>query len=317
MSTTKKSRAVKGSSRRKTARRGRSRAEEGRTWSAARESGIAAAENVLARRKQRLRTIKRVTSLGTLVAEGDSWFDYPFSDVLEELEDRHGWDVVSVARAGDRLEDMAYDDRQLSKLERALRKVKEQRKDLKAVLVSGGGNDIAGDEFAMLLNHKRSGLPPLNAQVIAGLFDERLHAAFVSLAFGVTTLCQELFGKAIPILLHGYDRPVPDGRGFLGGFSILPGPWLEPGFLRKGFDEDDLHETTDLMSQLIDGFNDLVSTVAGGPDLSHVHYVDLRGLLSNELEDKKYKKSWANELHPTDKGFQAVAERFDYALTRL
>ena len=308
---------MKGSSSRKAARRRRSRAAEARIWFAARASGIAAAENVLARRKRRLRTAKRVKSLGTLVAEGDSWFDYPFSDVLAELEDQHGWDVVSVARAGDRLEDMAYDDRQLSKLERALRKVKDQRKDLKAVLVSGGGNDIAGDEFAMLLNHKRSGLPPLNAQVIAGLFEERLTAAFVSLAFGVTTLCQELFGKAIPILLHGYDRPVPDGRGFLGGFSILPGPWLEPGFLRKGFDEDDLQETTDLMSQLIEAFNNQVSTVAGGPGLSHVHYVDLRGLLSNELTAKKYKKSWANELHPTDEGFQTVAYRIDQALKTL
>ena len=34
---------------------------------------------------------------GVLVAEGDSWFDYPFTDVLSELEDRHGYDVESVA----------------------------------------------------------------------------------------------------------------------------------------------------------------------------------------------------------------------------
>jgi lysophospholipase L1-like esterase len=249
------------------------------------------------------------------VAEGDSWFDYPFSDVLDELEDRHGWDVVSVASAGDRLEDMAYDYHQLEKLERALRKLKDQGKEPKAVLVSGGGNDIAGDEFAMLLNHKRSGLPPLNAQIVAGLFEDRLAAAFVSVAFAVTTLCQELFGKAIPILLHGYDRPVPDGRGVLGGLWILPGPWLEPGFLRKGF--DDLEETTDLMAQLIEAFNDQVSAVPGGPGLSHVQYVDLRGILSNELKNKKYKKSWANELHPTDDGFEAVADRIHEVLTTL
>jgi lysophospholipase L1-like esterase len=249
------------------------------------------------------------------VAEGDSWFSYPLSDVLEELEDRHGWDVVSVAHAGDRVEAMAYEDGQLSKLERALRKVSDEKRPLRAVLLSGGGNDIAGDEFAMLLNHKQSGLPPLNARVVAGLFEERLRAALISLVAAVTTLCRELFDREIPIVLHGYDRPVPDGRGFLGGFLVLPGPWLEPGFRRKGF--VDLAETTDLMSLLIDAFNAQLATIAGGPGLTHVHYLDLRGTLSNELAGRRYQQAWANELHPTGPGFQAVADRFDIALKAL
>ena len=48
-----------------------------------------------------------------LVAEGDSWFDYPWQDVLRMLEDRHGYDVESVAHKGDRIEDMAYSGGQL------------------------------------------------------------------------------------------------------------------------------------------------------------------------------------------------------------
>src|SRR4051812_44811518 len=36
-------------------------------------------------------------SAGVLVAEGDSWFDYPFADVLSDLEDTYGFDVESVA----------------------------------------------------------------------------------------------------------------------------------------------------------------------------------------------------------------------------
>jgi len=178
-------------------------AGEARAWAAARRSGIESAERVLARRSRKRVAAFAAASPGTIVAEGDSWFDYPLSDVLEELEDRHGWDVRSVAHAGDRVEDMAYDDRQLSKLERALRKVHDENRPLKAVLISGGGNDIAGEEFAMLLNHKRSGLPALNAKVVAGLFEDRLRTAIVSLAAGVTTLCQQLFGHAVPILLHG------------------------------------------------------------------------------------------------------------------
>src|SRR5262245_50820329 len=41
-------------------------------------------------------------SSGVLIAEGDSWFDYPIHDVLRILEDDHLFDVESVAHKGDR-----------------------------------------------------------------------------------------------------------------------------------------------------------------------------------------------------------------------
>ncbi len=285
-------------------------------WAAARQAGTDAAKAVLARRQQRLKAAgPKKPSPGILVAEGDSWFDYPMSDVLAELEDQHRWEVVSSAHKGDRVEEMAYDYAQLSNLERELRKLSQAGKTPRAFLLSGGGNDIAGEEFSMLLNHKRSGLPALNARVVSGLFEERLAAAIVSLASAVTALSETFFGAKLPILIHGYDRPVPDGRGFLGGFWFLPGPWLEPGFRRKGF--SDLEETTGLMSELIDRFNEQLARIAGGLGLKHLHYIDLRGTLSNEVAGKKYRKSWANELHPTGPGFKAVADRVNTALSKL
>jgi hypothetical protein len=42
-----------------------------------------------------------------LVAEGDSWFDYPLWDILKDLEGGYGYEVESVAHMGDRVEDMA------------------------------------------------------------------------------------------------------------------------------------------------------------------------------------------------------------------
>jgi len=41
--------------------------------------------------------------------------------------------------------------------------------------------------------------------------------------------------RPIPVVVHGYDYPVPDGRGFLGGFGFLAGRGFSPGFHRKGF----------------------------------------------------------------------------------
>lgn len=50
-------------------------------------------------------------TVGVLVAEGDSWFDYPMQDVLQLLEDDYLYDVESVAHKGDCVEDMAYSKR--------------------------------------------------------------------------------------------------------------------------------------------------------------------------------------------------------------
>ena len=58
-----------------------------------------------------------------LIAEGDSWFDYPLDDVLRILEDHYGYDVESVAHRGDRVEDMAYGEGQLEEFCRIERRI--------------------------------------------------------------------------------------------------------------------------------------------------------------------------------------------------
>jgi len=252
------------------------------------------------------------STAGVLVAEGDSWFDYPFHDVLEELEDRHAYDVESVAHKGDAIETMAYGGNQLEEFTRRIEKVVRRGVTPKAILLSGGGNDVAGPEFGMLLNHARSAIAGLNDRVVTGVIDERIRSAYITILSAVTRLCQEKAGHVIPILVHGYDFPVPDGRGFLGGFGPLPGPWLEPGFREKGF--EDLQRRIALAHELIERFNRMVEQLPTIAGLQHVHYVNLRNTLRT---DDQYKDWWANELHPTERGFHAVAERFQAVLTAL
>jgi hypothetical protein len=95
-------------------------------------------------------------TVGVLVAEGDSWFDYPMQDVLRLLEDDYLYDVESVAHKGDCVEDMAHSKGQFEEFARRLEKLLGEGKVPRAILLSGGGNDIAGDEFAILLNHAAS-----------------------------------------------------------------------------------------------------------------------------------------------------------------
>lgn len=239
-------------------------------------------------------------SIGVLLAEGDSWFDYPGKDILALLEDEHLYDVKSVAHMGDCVEDMAHSDGQLVDFTRRLEKLLGEGKIPRAILLSGGGNDIAGDEFAILLNHAASSLPPLNENIITGVVDIRLKEAYVTILSALTEVSKKYLGKPLPIVVHGYDYPLPDGRGFLGGWWKLPGPWLKPGFERKGF--KNLATNTQLIADLIDRFNVMLASVS--TLFPHVHYLDLRRTLNPNKTD------WANELHPSPSGFETVTQKF-------
>ena len=251
-------------------------------------------------------------SAGVLMAEGDSWFDYPLVDILRLLEDRYGYDVESVARRGDRIEDMAYGAGQLEELARRLERLLRRSEVPKAVLLSGGGNDVVGSEFGMLVNHALSPIAGLNPGVVGGVIDERIRLAYITILSGVTRLCEARLGRPVPILVHGYDYPVPDGRGYLGGWWLLPGPWLEPGFREKGY--GDVKTRAHLARQLIDRFNAMLERVAAIPDFAHVRYIDLRRTLSG---GRNYRKDWADEMHPSPSGFRRLAERFAAVIADL
>jgi lysophospholipase L1-like esterase len=326
----------------KKARRSRRSARVPAGVSAAIKSGQAMADDVIAFRtkqtRKRTATIRRMArapkprrapappqipsrtrallgaavSTGVLIAEGDSWFDYPFYDVLQILEDDYLYDVESVAHKGDTVEDMAHSGGQFEEFARRLEKLLRANKVPRAILLSGGGNDIAGDEFAILLNHAASSLPAINDDIVRGLIDVRLRAAYARIISGLTKIAQSYLGRPIPIVTHGYDYALPDGRGYLGGFWLLPGPWLEPGFRKKG--HADYGKNSAVVVKLIDQFNAMLKDVSATAGFGHVHYLNLRNTLRH---DGTYKKDWGNELHPTEEGFKLVSKKFADLVAKL
>jgi hypothetical protein len=255
-----------------------------------------------------------VQTAGFLVAAGDSWFDYPLHDILKLLDDHYGYNVESAAHRGDPIEAMAYQDGQLDKFARSLEKVLAQGATPKAVLLSGGGDDIAGQEFGMLLNNATSRIGGWNSEIVNGLINQRIITTYKYMLGAMAQLCEHQVGKILPILVHGYDYPVPDGRGFLGGWPF-PGPWLEPGFREKLF--TDVGRNVALMRDIIDQFNSMLSRLVTDPAFPYVHYLDLRGTLSTVLANNAYKDWWANELHPTAEGFTAITDKFADQLSHL
>lgn len=272
---------------------------------------------------------------GILIAEGDSWFDYgPGYDILTALEALE-YDIKEVAAHGDTLREMVFsaNDEQFKELERTLIQVAAiDQATPRAILLSGGGNDFTGKEqdrrspydykFERLLNDKNSGDGLLNKGEVDQVMNVELYGLYKHLIAKIDDACGKIFGKVVPILVHGYGYVVPDGRGIqvpqsrTYGFPPSYGPWLKPAFRKKHY--YDLQENTDAMRAVIDEFNGMLARLEGG----HVMRVDLRNCLSNSLEGggglKEYEKDWANELHPTyNYGFIKIAAEFDKVLTEL
>ena len=147
----------------------------------------------------------------------------------------------------------------------------------------------------MLLDHAHLAAPGLNELVAQGVM-ERIRLAYITILSAITNICTERGHQDIPILVHGYDYPVPDGRGFLGG-GIFPARWLEPGFRDKGYIA--LAQRKQIAKDLIDRFNAMLATLPTIPQFSHVKYIDLRNTLST---GSGYKTWWAKSAPPYTSG---------------
>jgi hypothetical protein len=249
-----------------------------------------------------------------LVGEGDSWFDYPPGyDVMDQLED-FGYRVHSVANAGATVEQMAYGPdndqpvadffkRDPSQLAETLRHIRDERPA--AVLFSGGGNDIAGDELLPLLNHKNAGGDPLRMEMVNGLFNITIKQGYRTF-LGMVQSEAKRQKRTIPVVGHGYDYAIPDGRGVINilGFHFL-GPWLAPSLNKKGYNEA---EGLPIVRRLIDAHNNMLKALPA--EFPFFHPVDLRGTLTKKSE-------WANELHPTNDGFKKVTRKIQAKLEAL
>ena len=243
--------------------------------------------------------------LPVIVAEGDSWFDYaPGIDVLDQLRRKWGYTIHKLSEGGDTLENMIYGTKIKRYFQReasGIHFVKEAVKTCqpRVVLFSAGGNDIAGDELMSYLNHFWS---PASSGGTKWLRTDVWESALDQMESHIRVFAGEIWSvnPGVHIAMHGYARPVPDGRAVINapfGFKFI-GPWIRSSFAAKGY--TDWKATQPWIAGLLDEYNELISRVAS--DLGPLfHYVDTRSTVGYD--------DWANELHPTNKGFERVATK--------
>jgi deferrochelatase/peroxidase EfeB len=240
-----------------------------------------------------------------LAAIGDSWlYNNVLWYCLVSPLDKRGYKLKSFASTGRRLAEMASPT--------LLNQVKSYLANAganspKALLIGGGGNDVYYEApsttnppgppkpsplYDMLVDAPQPGQDPLIEDKIKRFIDVDLFGYY-------TTIVDTLkVATPVPILIHAYDHPIPDGRGILG----KSGPWLQPVFAQRHIDistPDGLKLGTDVMRVLINRLNKMVATVATA-NPGRVYHVDLTGTLAKDYGDiANYKLDWENELHPT------------------
>lgn len=253
-----------------------------------------------------VRTIRAAAPVH-LVAEGDSWFDYlPGTDIIDCLRNHHDYEIDKYADAGDTLENMIYGtginrkfQRKPPSIDMVLRRLAEVKP--KAFLFSGGGNDVAGDEFESFLNHKLSGLSVLRQDFLSQMINVVFRKYYEDLIEKVAEVSPDTH-----IITHGYGHTVPTGEGVDFLFVTFKGPWLRPALARKGvFDTVKQRRT---VFAVLDAFNDMLADVARNNQ--KFHYVNLRPILDPDND-------WVNELHLHNSAYARVADRIHNEIQSL
>ncbi|AUD03665.1 caspase family protein [Spirosoma pollinicola] len=230
-----------------------------------------------------------------IVAEGDSWFQYPFllRDVIDYLSGVYS--VFSVAAAGATLEDYLKNSEFLE----AIAQVKPD-----FFLLSGGGNDLLGTYFTSFIR----------SEPIVGMDGPKryLTDAFWTSLTGVKdryTRILRLVEQGYPtvqVVVHGYDYVIPAGQDNRPGKMI----WMGDVLTKNSITDSD--ERDAIVWFIVDTFNEQLRQLA--ETYSNVTYLDLRGTVRKTAQPADY---WYDEIHPNDKGFLSVSSKYVSLITRL
>ena len=242
-----------------------------------------------------------------LLAIGDSWFDYPVADdglpwfnqdIVAQLTSTGNTSaspaplILRRAQAGSAMTKVIWLDNQ----ELYLNDIADSGQWLSgkpdAILVSGGGDDMVGDQFVIYLDYFGGNL----SNRVQGVIDS-VEASYMALF-----QFRDLYAHGTPIFGHCYDYAIPNGKGVLG-----QGPWLWPSLKFTGYNYT---QGLAIVRDAINRFHTMLSGLSATSKNLFV-LVDTSGTLTR---DNLQPLGFANEIHPYTAGFAALADKFIPAL---
>lgn len=227
----------------------------------------------------------------SLLLVGDSWFWYPVDNLAVEIAAALSQQVLLV---------IGRNGAEAAEWGTKYRKEIERGFDLYApgiggLLVSGGGNDIAGmDNFLRLLEPDCRG-----ATTVAQCFKAGQPDALLAMLDGAyRALIAEFRARnpAAPVFLHQYDYAWPTGKGLFGPSDWLKAP-MDAAFVPEALRRP-------LFKELIGRLKLTQIDMSLDATLGTVVVMDTAGTLPEDNASM-----WANELHPTPAGFRRITKQ--------
>ena len=225
---------------------------------------------------------------------GDSWFWYPVDNLANEMAAAlTGRNFVVVGYNG--AEAAQWSDKYRKDIDHGFRMYGA---GVKALLLSGGGNDIAGmSDFLRLIKDDCS-----NAKAVQECYREGQPEAIISkiiAAYREVILRFRAYNSAATVVMHNYDYAWPSGKGLFGPSDWLKAPMDKarvPVLLRRLLFKD-------LIDRLRQAQLNLKREKALGPLVA----VASAGTMPEQSEG--IDQWWANELHPTPRGFKLLVQK--------
>ncbi len=236
-----------------------------------------------------------------ILAEGDSWFDYPVpffgGSIVPRLEHRIGVPILNLADAGDEVRFMlGVEQRETLRVHLTTGCPAGGSWDV--LLFSGGGNDIVGNPMALWILDYQASKAPADLVHVA-----RFGAALDLIRAGYEDLIalRDKLSPGTHLVFHNYDYPIPDGRGICG-----MGPWLKPALDLHKFPSE--AKRVAVVKAMLQRFAEMLDDVAQAH--ANVTVIHTQGTLATTT------LSWHNELHPSKGGFNQIADLFRDALRK-
>jgi hypothetical protein len=163
-----------------------------------------------------------------------------------------------------------------------------------AILFSGGGNNIAGDQFCIFLNYNAPDASELNATRLSFALG-MVEASYLDLfAF------RDRYAPGVPIFAHSYTFPFVTGI-----HPLCSGPWLSPSVEFCGWTDA---QGNDMVRAALLAMKNCLQALANDPT-NNFYLIDTQTIVIPQA-------MWANELHPQPEGFQLLANAFLNALRK-
>jgi hypothetical protein len=237
-----------------------------------------------------------------VMAEGDSWFDYPpfifKGGIIPRLQRLLGVPIMDMSKAGDEVRFMLGVE-QRRRLTALLRDGCPAGGPWDVLLFSGGGNDIVDNPMALWVRDFDPNVPP--AQLLnQPRFDIAL--GLVRAGYEDLIALRDQFSPTTHLVFHGYDFAIPDGRGV-----CHLGPWLKPTFDLRGF--PNRASATAVVEAMLTQFAAMLGALAAAHP--RVSFINGQGTLPRQTS------AWHNELHPDTAGYDKFTALFRDRLKAL